>query len=366
MKYIICGGGTSGHTMPAIAIAEALKKADKEGEILFVGRLGGKENQAILDQKYRLREIEVYGLSRKIGIREFKRFYKTVKSVGEAKKIIDAFKPDAVIGTGGYVCWPVISAASKRKIPCYLHESNSVIGLSAKAVFKKCKRVFTGFENLEGVKDKKKLMYVGTPLRDAFKSYTKDSARQRLGIGDGTFFILSFGGSGGAEFFNETLIKVLEYYSLKNPKTIHIHACGEKYYERFFNGASTRAKKCIVPFIKNMPLYLSACDLLISRSGAMSITEAACLKKPTIMIPSPNVAGNHQYKNAKEISDTGGTLLVLEKDLTPELLIEEIVKIRGDKSLQKSLSTNIGKHFQKNAAEKICAKIINELKSSLP
>ena len=366
MKYIICGGGTSGHIMPAIAVAEALKKTDKEGEILFVGRLNGNENQAIIDHKYMLKEIEVYGLSRKIGIVEFKRLCKTLKSVKEAKKIIDSFKPDAVIGTGGYVCWPVISEASKKRIPCYLHESNSVIGLSAKTVFKKCRKVFTGFKNLEGVKDKKRLTYVGTPLRDAFKSYTKESARQRLGIGNGTFFILSFGGSGGAEFLNETLIRVLEDYSLKTPKTIHIHVSGAKYYERFFNIASTRAKKCIVPFIKNMPLYLSACDLLISRSGAMTITEAAYLRKPTIMIPSPNVAGNHQYKNAKIIADAGGTLLIPEKDLTPKSLLEKIVKIRDDKFLRNSLSANIGKHFQKNAADKISAEIISHLKNSLP
>lgn len=364
MRILFSGGGTTGHVTPAIAIAEYAKKKYGAVEIGFVGRMGGKENDAVKASGYKLYEIEISGLTRKISLENAKVFRKLVRAYRESKKIIKEFLPDIVIGTGGYVCLPVLKAAQKMKIPTFIHESNAYPGLVTRLVSGRCKRVFLNVkEAKEHLRKKSNVIVVGNPVDERFYKTDKRRARAKLGIKKDEFFICSVGGSGGAEKINSVMLEVMEEFS-KNNKTIkHIHGTGYKYFEDI---KKSHPELCegkngvyILPYLSDLYLYMNAADVVISRSGAMTLSELAASATASILIPSPNVTNNHQYENAKRLHEKKAAILIEEKDLTKDKVISELTALINGRDLKETLSSNINCEFSGLAEEKILSEIFN-------
>ena len=362
MRILFCGGGTAGHISPAIAIAEDMLSRYGECEILFVGREGGEENEAIKKAGFRLKTVEIYGIQRKATPKNLKRLFIAVRAVGKAKRIIKDFSPDVVIGTGGYVCYPVLRAAKKLKIPTAIHESNACPGLTTKLLAPKCDRVFLALSGAEdGFKDKKNIRIVGNPVRSDFKSIDRKQARRKLGISEKEFLIVSFGGSGGSAKMNEALLMLMERHSSRNTGSKHIHATGKKYYEETKNVREkyTEAKNgCeIKPYIDDMPTLMAAADLVISRSGAMTIAELSAAGCASILIPSPNVTNDHQYKNARLLSECGAALLLSEENLSNASLLSLVEELENNPRKRSEMREKIKQFHHKNSKELIALEI---------
>ena len=316
------GGGTGGHVNPALSIAETIKKKEPDSEIIFVGTERGIENKLVPAAGYKLHHVDIRGIRRSLSPANIRAFWLAATSPYKAKKLIKEFKPDVVIGTGGYVCWPVVKAASMMGIPCVLHESNAIAGVAVRMLQDRVDRIYLNFEATgKTLKHPEKLLRVGNPLSGDFTRITREEAREKLGI-DGKYekIILSYGGSLGAEKVNEAVLKLMKSYSSKHPEVLHIHATGaiEK------DIAAAEFKKLglnkyenlqLLEYIYDMPLKMAAADLIICRAGAMTVSELAASGKCPVFIPSPNVAENHQYKNAKVLADAGAAFVFEESEL---------------------------------------------------
>ncbi len=363
MRLLFTGGGTSGHVSPAIAIAEYAKKSFGINDVAFVGRRGGDENNAITKRNYKLYQIEISGFERKISFENVKRFLKLSRALKEARKIIAEFHPDAVIGTGGYVSWPVIKAAQKAKIPTFIHESNAYPGLVTRLVSKKCDKVFLNIEkSREYLKRQDNVKIVGNPVEARFYNTEKSRARMALGIKKDEFLIVSYAGSGGAERMNEVILEFMNEYSSKNPKIKHVHATGRRYYKKFAEKSEAFKKEkerlTLLPYIEDLHLMLNASDLVIARCGAMTLTELSASKAASILIPSPNVAGNHQYKNAKALEEKSAAKIIEEKDLSVKTLIKESDTLIKNFKVRQILSRNIAKEFKKDSEKEILEEVL--------
>ena len=310
------------------------------------------------------------GLRRSLSPANIKTLALMITSVGKAKNLIRDFKPDICIGTGGYVSWPLIRAAAALGIPTALHESNALAGVAIKLLAPHTDRIFVNFEKTaKQLPRAKKVIHVGNPLKNAFTSVSYEDARQRLGFTNTyRYSLLSCGGSLGAEAINREMLKVMAEYSAKHPEIHHLHQAGVGNYE------ATRAEferlgldrypnLALVDYIYDMPDRLAAADLVINRAGAMTISELALLGKPAILIPSPNVTDNHQYKNAKLLSDAGATILLEESELNGSLLADTIQSVLSDREKRRLLSENFGKFAIKNANNLIYKEIKELVKS---
>lgn len=355
MRLLLCGGGTAGHITPALAVAEEIRRMSPDADILFVGREGGKENDAIEKAKIRLKTIKIQGLKRSLSVENIKRIRQAIDARNKAEKIIKDFRPDVILGTGGYVCWPIISAGKKLNIPTAIHESNIFPGLTTKILATKCNRVFLGYkEGAEYLPKRARTLAVGNPIsNDFFKTTYKDS-RRRLNIKDDELFILSFGGSIGAGRLNDVVIETMKSYSGIEGKIKHIHATGHRYFERCNSSQNVKYPGCkIVPYIENMPLALRAADIVICRCGAMTLAEIAAVGVAAILIPSPNVSGNHQYRNAIHFSKNGAAILIEEKNLSSEVLEKTINELKFDKIGRRNRAENIKSYFEPDSAKRI-------------
>lgn len=367
MKIILTGGGTGGHVLPAVALAEKIRDKYPEANILFIGRAGGDENRTVREAKIPLAELKVQGIERKFTPKNLKSVLLALNAIDKAKRIIKDFEPDAVIGTGGYVCWPVLFAAHKLRVKAFIHESNVYPGLVTRLSSKRCDGVFLNHEETKKyLKDDTRTYTVGNPLRKDFFKITKEDARASLGIRKKDVFIVSFGGSGGARVLNDAVLSLMRTYSRKTPNVRHIHATGQKYYdalsenERFDKSGGSK----IVPYIDNMPRMLLASDVVICRAGAMTLSEIASSGTAAILIPSPNVTSNHQYKNAMCISDAGGALVLKENDLTADSLCEKVrVLVENEKERQK-LSKCLQRFAISNSADRILDVVVSSIKKS--
>jgi len=367
MRILFCGGGTGGHIYPSLAIAEAIKEKHPSATIAFAVRKGGAENQAVREKEYPMYEIDVEGLKREMSFSNVKTAWKLLLSLKEVSYILDNFRPDIVIGSGGYVCFPVIFKAQMKHIKTVLHESNAIPGLAIRLLSKKADRVFYSFPGTEDCFcDKTNLVLTGMPVRSAFCELTKEDARSALHIKPDDFLIVSFGGSLGSEKMNEAILSIL-FEEKTKPHLRHIHGCGSQYFEELKKKAPSlcqrNAKVKIVPYIKDMPKWMKSADLVISRSGASTIAEIATAGVPAIFIPSPNVTGNHQYENAKRLKDKKAAILIEEKDLTPEILQKEIDKMQKEKEISKLLTTNLSCFSMKNASKKMVTEIEELIKT---
>lgn len=362
MKLLLCGGGTAGHVNPAIAVAEELKSKDKDAEILFIGREGGKENEAVTRAGFKLKTIKIEGIRRSFTTDNIRRIITALKAKTSAEKIIKEFHPDVILGTGGYVCWPVISAGKALGIPTAVHESNITPGMTTKLVSGKCDLILLNHERTKDyLGSKAKCVTVGNPLRQDFGRISRGEARKKLGLSKDEIFILSFGGSIGAKRLNEVMTEVMDEHSSKIKAIRHLHASGKRYYseaeKKYIDKTYLGCR--IVPYIDNMPTALRAADIVICRCGAVTLSEISAVGVASILIPSPNVSGNHQLKNAKHLSDGGAGVLIEEKNLSKETLINKLLELENDENGRKSRAKNINA-FHKEDASKL---IIEELYS---
>ena len=340
MRVLITGGGTGGHVNPALAIANTIKQNDPDAVIAYVGTKRGIENKLVPKAGYPMYYVDVKGIKRSLSPSNIKAAYLALTSPIKAKKIIREFKPDIVVGTGGYVSWPVVKAASQMGIPTALHESNAIAGVAVKMLQKSVDRIYLNFEKTgESLScDRAKLMKVGNPILGGFSSMTREEARKKLGIPDKyKYVILSYAGSMGAEKVNDAVLCLMREFTAKHPEVYHIHATGSIELELCTSQFKEMGlDKCenieLCEYIYDMPVRMAAADITINRAGAMTISELAATGKCSIFIPSPNVAENHQYKNAKVLSDAGAAALFEEKELTDgaKPLIEEVEKQLSD------------------------------------
>lgn len=365
MKIILTGGGTGGHVLPAVAIAQALTRKYRGTEILFIGRLGGEENNEILRCGFELREIKVYGIERSLTLKNVRNICVAIRRIGTAKKIIQEFKPDAVIGTGGYVCWPVLRGAQSLGIPTLIHESNVYPGLVTRLLSSKCNITLLNHAETENyLKKPKKILCVGNPLRREFTTLTRDEARRKLALGKKELLILSFGGSGGSMKMNDCITEMMGKHIQRKSNVRHIHATGRKYYDSYKSNPLKSNGYRIVPYIDDMSTYLKAADVVICRAGAMTLSEIAAASCPAILIPSPNVTGNHQYKNAKHLEREGAALMMEECDLTADSLWGVLSRLLERENERITMSKCIEKFANRNSAEVIADLIFKLAKQS--
>lgn len=348
MKIIISGGGTAGHTHPALAIGEKVAEREGKENVLFVLRSGGRENVIIEKRGFNIEYIDVAGLKRSLSFKNIATLTKALRAKERCKRLISDFKPDAVLGTGGYVCWPLISAAVELKVKSALHESNAVPGLATRLLAPRCDLVMTNFKSSEKYFPKVKTKNTGNPLLSEFGLKSRESARASLGIPREDIFVLSVGGSLGARRLNEVVSGVMDKLSDKYKQLTFIHSTGEANRDQIKTFKTKRLK--MVPYIENMAAHLAACDIVISRCGAITLSEIALTARAAILVPSPNVTGNHQYKNAKELYDANAALMIEEKELDEVRLQNEIERLISDKKLSKRLSIGISSYSRPDAA----------------
>lgn len=367
MRVIMTGGGTGGHVNPAIAIANTIKRNEPDSEILFVGTEHGIENKLCKAEGYPIEHVNIMGFRRSLSPRNIKAAYLAFVSPIKAKKIVKDFKPDIVIGTGGYVCWPVLVAAAKLGVPTAVHESNAFPGVAVKKLQPYVDRILLNFEESEKyLTAKDKIIHVGNPLRTSFGTLRYDEARKKLGIdGKYKYFILSYGGSLGAEKVNDAVIELMRDYGKNHPEVLHVHASGaiekDAALEKFNRYGLAECENLeLLEYIYDMPFRMAAADIVISRAGAMTVSELAMMKKPSIMIPSPNVAENHQYKNAKVIEDAGGCVLIEEKNLAGGALEKVVSALLSDDKKRADMGEAVS-HFVKNDANKLIYEEIKRL-----
>ncbi len=325
MKVILCGGGTSGHVNPALNIAKTIQKRYPDTEIMFIGTKRGIESSLVPKAGYAIDFVEVSGFSRKLTLKNIKAAWHAVTSVSAAKKIIKKFSPDLVIGTGGYVSWPTVKAASKLKIPTLIHEQNAFPGVTTKMLSKVVDKVCISFSGSEKFFDeayRSKLILTGNPV--IVDGISRSEARAQLGISESEPYILSYGGSMGAEKVNELVFSLMENYSIPN-SVRHRHAIGRVGYEKFSaiakeKGFDKHKNLEISEYIYDMNLHQAAADVIICRAGAMTLSELAIRGRASILIPSPNVTEDHQYKNARLLADAGAAIVCRESEIDGKLL----------------------------------------------
>lgn len=366
MRVLMTGGGTGGHVNPAIAIADTIKEHIPSAEIAFVGTKRGIENKLVPAAGYKLYHVDVRGFRRSLSLANIRAAFLAAVSPIVAKKLVKEFKPDVVIGTGGYVSWPLLVAASKLGVPSAVHESNAVPGLAVRRLVPYVDKIFVNFAVTgETLGAPEKTMHVGSPLRTDFGTVTRREAREKLGLPDSCRqYVVSFGGSLGAERVNSAVLDLMRDYLSKHPDIYCTHACGASGYEetrRKFEeaGLDKAANLELVEYIYDMPLRMAAADMVISRSGAITLSELAAAQKAAVLIPSPNVTDNQQYKNAKVFADAGGAVLIEEKDLTPERICSEVSAVLENPARMHRLEKNISAFAVPDSNERIYREIIS-------
>ena len=368
MRVIMTGGGTGGHIYPAIAIADEIKRRYPDAEILFVGAERGLEKTLVPKRGYDIRLITVEGFDRKNMLRNVSVLRKLMKGNHQAAAIIKAFRPDFVVGTGGYASAPTVKAAQKAKIPTFVHEQNAYPGVTNKLLEKDVKNVFLGFARAaEYFKDQDKLVVSGNPVRDEFRNKDRSEARKALGYDDDRFVVLAFGGSQGAGRINKAMVNVIKDLNGRNDISIVLGA-GSYYYDAILKSFADEGFELgenirVIEYIDDMASYLAAADLVISRSGALTVAETTVSGRAAIFIPSPMVTGNHQYYNALAVAEAGGAIIIEEKDLEDAKLTEEIIRLKDDPQTLTRMAQASRRCGPDRATDIICDKILEEIES---
>lgn len=360
LKFILSGGGTGGHIYPAVAIANELKARFPEAEFLFVGAKDKMEMQKVPQAGYKINGLWIAGLQRKLTLQNAMFPLKLVSSLWTSRQILKSFKPDVVIGTGGFASGPLLQMANSLNIPTVIQEQNSYPGITNKLLSKKANAICVAYENLERFFPKEKIVFTGNPVRqdllDVETKTEEGKAYFKLDTNKKTLLVL--GGSLGARRVNQLIAKELDFLLASGVQVFW--QCGKLYFEEYqhFN---ERENVQVVAFIDRMDLIYAAADFVISRAGASSVSELCLVGKPTIFIPSPNVAEDHQTKNAKAIVDKNGAILLKENELDEkfETTFSELISNGG---LQKDLSQNIKKLAKPNATKDIVEQIIKLIK----
>ena len=371
MKVIIAAAGTGGHINPGIAIANKIKEKNPKSEIIFIGTNRGLENDLVPRAGYKLKTIDVYGLKKELSLTNIKHILQTIGSRKDVKKIFDEFKPDIVIGTGGYICGPVFYVATSRKIPTMLHESNAYPGKAVKMFSKKVDTVLVGFEDtkskLQGCKN---VVVTGTPTKIRKVEITEKRRKEildELGIKNDLPIVLIYGGSQGAQRINEAVVDLIK--QKKNEKYQIIWATGTKQFdivkenfekENIYINNIKNVK--VLPYIYNMEELMNISDLMVCRSGAMTITEVSIVGKPAIFIPLPSMSANRQEDNALVLKKIGAAKMILNNEVNGTNLAEEIDDIIHDKLELEEMGKMAETIAPSNVEDKIYAEIEKILK----
>lgn len=371
MKVVIAAAGTGGHINPGIAIANKIMEREPNSQIMFIGTDRGLENDLVPRAGYELKRVDAYGINRKINIDNMKRLYKTIKSVGQAKKILKTFKPDVVIGTGGYICVAVGEAAHSLHIPIVLHESNAFPGVAIKLLSKKADKIFVGFEDAkQRLTRAKKVIVTGTPSKvnkQRLNEQEKQNKKREMGLKLDVPMVLVFGGSQGAKGINEALLGIIK--NKLNTEYQIVWAVGKDKYETIKKELLEKNidinnidNTKILPYIYNMQEIMEISDLTVCRSGAMTITEIAALGKPAIFIPFPFATENHQEYNARVLEKVNAAKIILDKDLTYSKLNNTINKMIENKQELERMGMNAKKIAKFDVEDKIYNEILGTVK----
>ena len=370
MRVLLTGGGTAGHINPALAIAELIRRNAPGAEIAFVGIRGGKEDDLIPREGYRLYYVKSKGIRRSFSpsavVSNVQALWLAAWSpyARSTRAVLDEFRPDIVIGTGGYACWPIMAAAARRGIPTALHESNALPGLAVRKLQNKVDRIWINFEGTAGLLDSAACVRrVGNPLRGGFGTIPRDAAREKLGLDPSEKLVLCFGGSLGAEPLNRAVIEAMRALAPKWGNVRFCLASGKRDYaaagEVWRAAGLDAVSNCMLSdYIYDMPLWMSAADLAVTRAGAMTLSELGRMSLPSVLIPSPHVADNHQYLNAKTFADAGAAVLVEEKELESGRLTAELDALLADDARLLSMSRAAAPFAQTDAGGAIWEDIL--------
>lgn len=354
LRIVVSGGGTGGHIYPALALIREIQKDNKEAEFLYIGTEKGLESKLVPRDNIPFKSIHITGFKRKLSFENVKTVYRFLKGVSNSKKMLKEFKADVVIGTGGYVCGPVVYAAAKLGIPTIIHEQNSVPGLTNKFLSRYVNKIGICFDEAKDYFPEDKVVFTGNPR--ASEVLNQDGIKGRLSVGLKLDMpaVLIFGGSRGARPINEAVVKSLSELGSKPYQLLYI--TGDVHFDEVKKEVELVGNPdnvVIKPFVHNMPEVLSGIDLTVSRAGATTLAELTSLGIPSILIPSPYVTNNHQEKNALSLSERGAAKLLLEKDLTSKKLVEEIDRVLMDDKLLSSMKKSAEELGIQDAAKRL-------------
>ena len=369
MRFMFACGGTAGHINPAIAVAGRLRELMPDCEILFIGADGHMEADLVPRSGYDIVTLKVTNISRGSSLssiwHNIKSVFNVIRATIKARKLVKSFRPDAVIGTGGYVCYPVLKAASMLGVPTAVHESNAVPGLTTRMLSNVVDRIMLGFEESRRYyKHPEKTVVTGTPVRGEFAGYSKKTAKAELGIPMDKPLVVSVWGSLGAANMNAAMCDFIRLAG-KKPGFTLIHSAGSEGYAEMVTALRT-----VVPdyekngmdvreYIYDMPRVMAAADLVLCRAGASTVSELTYMHKPTIFVPSPYVTNNHQFKNAKVIEDAGGALIFEEGSFKASELLNTVKSILSSEEELEKMSLAMERLARPEATDVICEQILS-------
>ncbi len=363
MNILFTCGGTAGHVNPAVALARIFQEREPGCRVLFVGADGGMETRLVPKEGYPIETVRITNFHRSLAPADIAHNLGTLRNMytsqKQARRIVDEFRPDLVVGTGGYASFPVVKEAARRHIPTAVHESNAVPGLTTKALSKVVDCVMVGFEESRSHYDHpEKVVVTGTPVRGDFFRYTRQEAREKLGFTDDRPLLLSYWGSLGAEAMNRRMVDFIAKECYEGAPCRHIHGAGrdfawmqEELLRRGLklgdNGVELRE------YIYDMPLVMAAADVVLCRAGASTISEITAIAKPSVLVPSPNVTANHQEKNARVLADQGAAILLREQDCGEHTLYDTVELLMQERDRRDAMVRALNAMAVPNAGEKI-------------
>lgn len=354
MRLIISGGGTGGHIYPALAIIEDLMKQEPDSEVLYVGSERGLESAIVPNQGIKFVALRIQGFKRSLSLENLKTVALFLKSVHESKKMIKEFKPDVVIGTGGYVSGAVVYAAAKAHVPTIIHEQNSAVGLTNRFLSRYVDKIAIGFHEAKAQFPKEKVVFTGNPRAQQVAHMQSNFKWSSIGLKDDEATVLIFGGSQGAPAINNAVIASVNEFNKRTYQVVFV--TGQKRFDGVMEKlGKTKIKDNIkiLPYINNMPQVLPKVDLIIGRSGATSIAEITALGIPAVLIPSPYVTADHQTKNTMSLVTRGAALMIKEADLNPKNLLKAIDQLMHDSDEREKMSESSKKLGVVNSADQI-------------
>lgn len=361
MRILVTGGGTGGHIYPALAFIRYVQKIQPDSEFLYVGTHRGLENKIVPETGISFKTIKIQGFKRKLSLDNIKTVQLFLESIKRSKEILREFKPDVVIGTGGYVSGSVVYAAARMKIPTIVHEQNSVPGMTNKFLSRFADRVGICFPDAAQYFPESKTVLVGNPRAQEVVTSGKSEVLEQYGLLPDIPTVLIFGGSQGALKINQAVIQALPKFSQKDYQVLY--ASGDRYYNEIkekFDVEKINRNLSLQPYIKNMTDVMANVDLLIGRAGATSIAELTALGLPAILIPSPYVTNDHQTKNAQSLVNTGAVKMIPDADLTGESLIDAVDEIMNDSEKREAMAKASRQEGIPDAAERLWS-LVNEI-----
>ena len=357
MRVLLAGGGTAGHINPAISIADTIKSKEPGSEFMFVGTQSGMESRLVPKAGYKIEFVDVQGFKRKLTPENIIAVFKALRALGKCRSIIKKFKPDVVIGTGGYVSGPLLYAATQLKIPALIHEQNVFAGLTSKMLCNKVNTVCISFEeSRKHFENTENVVLTGNPIRQELFGLTYSHAREKIGVDDKPL-IVAFGGSLGATRLNESMVDYIK--KTEEGMCNILFATGERGFETVLKSLEGVNKKGVnvVKYIYNMDEAMQAADLLVCRAGALTLSELNALGKPALLIPSPNVTDNHQYYNAKALVDNNAAVMIEEKNLDSEVFKKAVDELLYNRNRLDEMGIHSKKMGIRNANELIYKEI---------